>query len=78
MLGAGGVSRAVTFALASLGVEKIFLIGFEGYFDLESAVLLEGKEVELIFNNSGELIIFTGSSSMINKAIIQKKKIAVR
>ena len=26
MLGAGGVSRAVTFALASLGVEKIFLI----------------------------------------------------
>ena len=26
MLGAGGVSRAVAFALASLGVEKIFLI----------------------------------------------------
>ena len=26
VLGAGGVSRAVTFALASLGVEKIFLI----------------------------------------------------
>ena len=26
ILGAGGVSRAVTFALASLGVEKIFLI----------------------------------------------------
>ena len=39
------------------GIEKIFLIGFEGDFDLESAVLLEGKEVELIFNNSGELII---------------------
>ena len=26
VLGAGGVSRAVTFALASLGIEKIFLI----------------------------------------------------
>ena len=38
-------------------IEKIFLIGFEGDFDYESALLLEGKEVKLIFNNSGELII---------------------
>jgi len=39
------------------GIEKIFLIGFEGDFDLESALLLEGKEVKLNFNNYGELII---------------------
>ena len=32
-----------------------------------------GRTDDLI--NSGELIIFTGSSSMVNKAIIQKKKI---
>ena len=37
--------------------EKVFLIGFENDFDLESANLLIGKEIKLQWNSQGDLFI---------------------